>query len=74
MPCCQAAQPQWFAAVMAEVLAQMQALMAAAMASMQATLEEGLQRVEDRLDALEASVGQVRRRLTALVECPLSVF
>ena len=47
--------------------------MAAAMAPMQAALEEGLQRVEDRLDDLEASVGQVRR-LTALVECPLSFF
>ena len=58
---------------MAEALAQMQAMMAAAVAPLQAVLEQRLQRVEDRLKALEASVGQVRR-VAALVECPLSSF
>ena len=58
---------------MAEALAQMQAMMAAAVAPLQATVEERLQRVEDQLEALETSVGQVRR-VAALVECPLSFF
>ena len=58
---------------MAEALAQMQAMMAVAVAPLQATLEERLQRVEDWLEALEASVGQVRR-VAALVECSLSFF